>query len=289
MGITTYKTKMLGLVTLYKPNLQQAIDNISLYIDDIDRLIVWNNSPNDEDIKDCMMAGLSQSQTKIIWYGTGSNRCIAPAINAAWQYGQDNSYDMLLIMDQDSRWSDFPNYRKQIDDFWEKGNKWVFTPYFANSGVPNDKPVQFLRIFINSGTVIPIKILSHIGGADERMPLDALDHDLAIRIKKAGFRIVCLTSVELHHTIGQPTTSGILHLKTSNYNAWRTYSIARSHAINYRKHRDWLNFQEKKRIIKEYYVRRLLLILLNEDDKWNRIKMLIKGTYDGLTLPLDKQ
>ena len=39
-------------------------------------------------------------------------------------------------------------------------------------------------------------------------------------------------------------------------------------------------------IIKRYYLRRLVLIVLDEEDKWNRIKMLIKGTIEGLRTPI---
>ena len=197
---------------------------------------------------------------------------------------------MLLIMDQDSHWEDFAAYRHQVEAYWEQGNKWVFTPYFTGSNFPAaDPPIQFLRLFINSGTVIPVEVLTTVGGADESMPLDALDHDLAIRIQKKGYKIVCITTSTLHHTIGMPTFSSVLHLKTSNYSPQRTYSIARSHAINYRKHHDWMTFGEKKRIIKEYYLRRLVLIILNENDKWNKIKMMFKGIWDGLTYPLTKK
>lgn len=277
---------MLGLVTLYRPDVNLAVDNIRRYLPHLDALVIWDNSPLDMNIKEQVVSVLDDFLFKIVWQGTGENKCIAPAINYAWRYAQAQEYDFLLIMDQDSWWDDFSAYRKQIEHYWLSGSRWVFTPFFENSRVETDKPVQFLRLFINSGTVIPTEILTAIGGADERMPLDAVDHDLAVRIQKKGFQIACITSCTLRHNMGTPTYSAILHLKTSNYNSWRTYSIARSHAINLRKHADWFSLSEKKRIIKEYYLRRLVLIILSEDDKWNRIMMLIKGTIDGIRFPL---
>ncbi len=287
MKSIVYKTKMLGVVTLYMPSAKQAIDNIKRYLPDIETLIIWDNSPLEANIKMQVINALKEWSDKIVWIGNGKNLCISPAINYAWHFAQEQQYDFLLIMDQDSKWDNFADYRQHIEHFWTEGNKWVFTPYFVGTEIPSDGSVKFLRLFINSGTVIPIEILTTVGGADESMPLDALDHDLAIRIQKAGYKIACITSSTLHHTIGTPTISTTLHLKTSNYSSWRTYSIARCHAINFRKHSDWLTFNEKKRIIKEYYLRRFILIILNEEDKWNRIKMLIKGTIDGLKYPLE--
>jgi hypothetical protein len=49
--MTTYNTKMLGLVTLYNPNPQEASENIKRYIHDIDKLIIWDNSPIEANIK----------------------------------------------------------------------------------------------------------------------------------------------------------------------------------------------------------------------------------------------
>ena len=40
-----YKTKMLGLVTLYNPKLPNAVDNIMQYLPHLDLLIIWDNSP----------------------------------------------------------------------------------------------------------------------------------------------------------------------------------------------------------------------------------------------------
>ena len=283
-----YKYKMLGLVTLYNPDVEVASDNIKRYIHDLDSLIIWDNSPFEANLKQLLQASLESAWKKIIWIGNGENRCIAPAINHAWQYAKEHAFDFLLIMDQDSKWADFPNYRLQIEHFWTNGKKWVYTPFFEGvKELSQEQPVQFIRLFINSGTVIPIEILSAVGGADEAMPLDALDHDLAIRIQKAGYQVVCITSSTLYHTLGTPSKSESLHLMTNNYSAWRTYSIARSHIINYRKHRDWLTFADKKRIVNEYFLLRFIRIVLLETDKANKIKMLLKGIKEGLTYKLE--
>lgn len=274
---------LLGLVTLFHPNPKEAASNIQKYIGNLDKLIVWDNSPLEDHLKHQIMTLLAEESSKVVWYGTGDNLCIAPAINYAWHYAEEYGFDMLLIMDQDSRWDNFAGYRRQVEEYWREGRKWVFTPYFEGYKFSaEEKPVHQLRVFINSGTIIPTKILTTVGGADECLPLDAVDNDLAIRIQKVGFSVVCLTSFTLHHKLGTPSYTRLLHLKTPNYNAQRTYSIARGHMINLRKHHKWLTTDEIKYALKVFYWRRAILIILNEDDKWNRLKMLVKGTIDGL-------
>ena len=277
--------KFLGVVTLYNPNIQVATDNIKRYLKHLDKLIIWDNSPLENNVKEQVMAILADDADKIIWKGDGDNWLIAPAVNSANCYAEAQAYDMMLIMDQDSEWQNFADYKRMIEEHWRMGHEWVFTPYFAGQPKPAE-PVEDVRLFINSGTVIPVNIIKNVGAFDERMPLDAMDHDMAIRIQKGGYRIVRLSDAILIHTIGAPSFSKHLHLKTSNHNAQRTYSMARSHMICLRKHHDWLTFQEKWMIIKRYYLRRLVLIVLDEEDKWNRIKMLIKGTIEGLRTPI---
>lgn len=284
MEKTKYNTKMLGLVTLYKPTPEQTVVNIKQFIDDIDALIIWDNSPLDSNLKDYIFNSLENVSSKIIWHGTGNNLCIAPAINFSWHYAQEHKYNMLLIMDQDSKWADFANYRREIDTYWRERDKWVFTPYIK--GFDNweiTKSLHFRRVFINSGTVIPISILTAINGADEAFPLDALDHDLSYRILKANYQIVCITNCLLFHVIGNPRRSRILHMVTNDYGRERTYSKTKCHIMNYRKNRDIMTLNEKYTFFKRIFLSKFIRILLIENDKVGRLSMFFKGIRDGLS------
>lgn len=280
----TYQYKMLGVLTLFRPDVQVAADNIRRYAGHLDALVVWDNSPMELKVRDHLMSLIQDIDSKVIWSGDGENHMIAKPVNDAWKYARKHCYDFLLIMDQDSRWDNFATYRRKIEEYWKEGKKWAFTPYVVGCDLwPVVNTLEFRQLFINSGTVIPVEILTAIGGADEMFPLDALDHDMAIRIQQAGFQIACLTDCRLVHTIGEPYKSERLHLMTDNYNAFRTYSIARSHLLLYRKHRRILPVSEKRRIVKEYILLRFIRIVMLEPDKWNRLKGLFKGLWEGCT------
>lgn len=280
---------ILGVTTLYNPDIEKAANNILHYIEYIDALIIWDNTPLEKNVRQNICARLSEFAHKIIWHGTGKNECIAPAINYAWKYAKEKGYKMLLIMDQDSQWADFAFFRKKIEEYYSAGNKWVFVPYIAGNDtwvIFNE--IHFKRVFINSGTIIPIEILDAIDGADETFALDALDHDLAIRIQKAGYQIACITCCILYHTVGQPKRSRFLHIFTNDYGRERTYSIAKAHLIKYRKHKEWFTCYEKRKIFKEYYMWKFIRIILAEEDKIGRMKMLFKGIKDGMMFDLTK-
>lgn len=284
-----HKYKLLGLVTLFNPDAQDAAKNIKRYVYDLDELIIWDNSPLEKDLRSTILNELNDVKDKITWKGDGENRCIAQAINSAWHYAKENGLDFLLLMDQDSQWADFVSYRQEIEAHYSAGEIWVYTPYVTGFDFWTvEKTVQKRRLFINSGTVIPVTILDDIGGADEAFPLDALDTDLSYRVIKAGHQIACLTDCKLHHTIGHPVRKGPLHIFTNDYGRFRTYSITRSHIICYRKHRDIMTAYECRKFYKEIFWWKFVRLVLAEEDKIGRFKMFFKGIRDGVSYKIKK-
>ena len=278
------KVRMLGLVTLYNPDRNVAVGNIKHYIGDIDALMIWDNSKREAGLQEWMMPALEDDSSKVIWRGDGENHFIAAAINDAWRYAENQGYDLLLMMDQDSRWEDFTAYKEQVERCYLDNPRQLFCPYVpANNPFEITSDIQIVHEFINSGAVIPVSILHAIGGADERFPLDALDYDMGHRIQNAGYSIVCLTRHHLHHQLGRSRRMGPFNIYTSDYGPERTYSISKSFILYYRKHRKTLSSSEKRFVIKEHYIKKLYRIILAEPQKFSRIKQFIIGIYDGLT------
>lgn len=277
-----YKTKMLGIVTLYNPDPMEVVNNIKRYIDDVDTLIIWDNSPLEVMLKQQILDHLTEIH-RIIWHGDGKNHCIAPAINYAWHYAEENDFQSLLLMDQDSEWIDFSAYRKEVETLMEDSNPAVYTPYVNGTDqFAITSMIQTKRLFINSGAIIPTVILGAIGGIDEIcFPLDAIDHDMAYSISERGYKIICLTSHHLNHSLGEPQRMGLFHIFTPNYNSFRTYSMTRSHIICYRKHRKQMTKEDKDYLYREIIWRKFCRIILAEPEKMSRLIALIKGIING--------
>lgn len=267
--------RMLGVVTLYNPNKEEALCNIASYLPWLDALIIWDNSQ--------VSNAAWFVDGKVCYHWTGNNTCIAPAINYSLQLAKEKGYDSILIMDEDSQWEDFVSYRQDIERRMSDGEVNVFTPYVIGCDtfdIVGD--VQAKRLFINSGTVIPTRILSSIGGVDEKaFPLDALDHDIAMSVIENGFAAVCLTSHRLIHSLGHPKRLGPFKIFTPDYNGFRTYSMTRSHIICYRKHVGTMNSEERRYLWSEILFWKFVRIILAEGEKLNRMKMYIKGIIDG--------
>lgn len=280
-----YDKRMLGIVTLYYPDILTATDNIKKYAQSIDGLIIWDNSPLEVNVKKQMQPLLQSIWHKVVWHGTGENLYIAPAINYALHYALDKGFDTLLIMDQDSQWNDFSAYRKDIEGALAKGEMKVFTPYVKGCDTFEIKSeMQEKRLMINSGMVIPVRILAEIGEVDEEaFPLDALDHDISYLVKEHGYQTVCLTKHVLNHTLGQLQRMGFFNILTPNYNCQRTYSMTRSHIICYRKHKKILTNEDRHYLYWEILIMKFFRIVLAEPDKFKRMKAYVKGIFDGIS------
>lgn len=272
--------KMLGVVTLFNTEKEAALNNIDRYAPHIDRLIVWDNSS--ENHADWF------SSPHIDYHWTGQNTFIAPAINYAWHQASQNSFNSLLLMDDDSQWDDFAAYRQDVEQHLLEGQMMVYTPFVL--GTDTFPPTQLeheKRLFINSGTVIPIEILHAICGVDEQaFPLDALDHDIAFNIIEHGYKAVCLCRHQLRHALGNPQRMGPFRIFTPNYNHLRTYSMTRSHIICYRKHKALMTKEDKDYLFHEIIRRKFLRIILAEPDKARRLAAFFKGIISGYTYKL---
>ena len=272
--------KMLGVVTLYNPDKEQALNNINCYEPYIDKLIVWDNSA------ECHSKWFASDRT--IYHWTGKNTFIAPALNYALQHAKENAFDNVLIMDEDSKWNNFLGFRNTVEQMQREGKICIYTPYVVGCDVfAITDAIQEKRIFINSGTIIPVKILEELGGVDEKaFPLDAIDHDLAFSNIEKGHKTVCLTEYKLHHSLGKPKRLGLFRIFTPDYNSLRTYHMTRSHIICYRKHRALMTADDTDYLLKEILLRKLGRIILAEPDKLCRLISFIKGLVQGVCYKL---
>ena len=71
---------------------------------------------------------------------------------------------------------------------------------------------------ITSGSLINTSIFSEIGGYNEKLFIDEVDHEYCYRIKMLGYSVLQLENILLNHTLGRQhpvkTLSGEKKIKT---------------------------------------------------------------------------
>ena len=93
------KMRLLGIVITYYPNVEETKRNIMTYIEYVDKLIIWENTPLDD--RSEFKISMPEYENKILYMGEQENMFIEYPLNCAIKFGQENGFTLLLTMDQD--------------------------------------------------------------------------------------------------------------------------------------------------------------------------------------------
>lgn len=267
--------KLLGIVITYFPDMDVTSHNICSYLDEVDELIVWENTPLIE--REKYRINFPINSKKVTYMGVNDNVCIAHPLNKAIEYGLQNHFTHLLMMDQDSCFelNHFKRYKEII-----KKNKDICFIFGSNPNYlyqpPTDKPKR-VKTLITSSTVIDLKIISKIGFFREDYKIDCVDYEFCFRAAQLGFFSYMINSVLLHQEFGKLHKT-VLGYYTSNYPPFRLYYITKNNIKLRREYPGFIGNREMlSRILKPTFK-----ILLHEDNKIQKFKAIFRGVIDGL-------
>lgn len=274
----TKEIKLLGVVITYCPELENLCANINSYIDDLDKLIVWNNTPelSNEELKHNLENNGILSH-KITILGEGENRFIAYPLNRALDYGVQNSFTHLLTLDQDSQFDQ--GGLRLLKDY-------VIKYGFAISGVnPNNRyssDVEYheLLTVITSGTVYDINVLTSVGNFNEEYGIDSVDYEICFKFLYKGHKTFLFPKVNLNHVFGEPVKAFGL-FTASNHSPFRLYQICRNQIRLKNTYPDFFK-REFPNFYQNHILKRIVKIILSEKQKLKKISSIIKGVCDGL-------
>lgn len=276
MNINEKEKRILAIVVTYYPEKELLYCNISAFIDYVDKVLIWENTPRRDSESYRYI-----NDEKVEYCGDGVNS-ISHALNYAWHYAKDNGYDYLLTMDQDSVWVNFSDFL----------NKTIYNPNAPyglygptiDDGV-NDRSYDddfHCHDIITSGMLIPINLLNEIGGYGEFLKIDGVDFYLCYRAMELGYGVYTVKNCFLKQQFGNYGFAKFLNhsFTTYRYSATRLYEIYKSQIIMLRRFHTTEEFRRnfwKNRMIKWPFK-----ILFGEDDKVNKFKAIIKGIFAGL-------
>lgn len=269
--------KIIGVVTTYFPDFKKLQANISTYLEQLDYLFIWENTPKEKS----RVAAFFKGQEKIIIRTTGDNEGIAKDLNTITQWAIEHGYEYVLTMDQDSAFQpgDFPKYLDIVSQN-DQNNIGLWTPAYKNTG---SKSLLEKEITMTSGSIVKTSIIKVCGFFSEDLFIDLVDSEYCFRIRKNGYRIIQASPIVLKHQLGYKKVNkwGIV---TINYSALRTYYIVRNWFLVYRQYPEQLLAAcgPKRKFYTYTLLYRSVKIILFEDHKIDKLKALFLGIYHGL-------
>jgi rhamnosyltransferase len=272
--------KIAGVVVLYHPG-PDFVGAILRYLDDIDRLYVVDNSEQQFEEH----AAKLSSFPKVVFIANKDNLGIARALNIGAERAIQDGYDFLLTMDQDSEVT--PGMIRTMLGCLESGDSseiGMLSPvqvYTSYQKKPESRPCEEILTAMTSGTILNLKAYRAAGPFLDKLFIDYVDHEYCMRLRLRGFKVMRANNAVLMHKLGSVTEYRFFFKKYSlgNHPAFRRYYITRNKFYLYDHYKKL--FPDYFRPFFKYLVYEVLTILLYENDKLGKLRMIVKGYLDN--------
>ena len=269
------KVKIAGVVTLYNPT-DNDIANINTYLKDIDRLYIIDNTEGNDNKE-----RIPKSK-KIKYIFKNENLGVATAMNIGAEEAIKEGYNWLLTMDQDTTFK--PGVMDKLKEVIETKNMekyGIVTPWQETK--MNIKKVKdefdYPPTVMTSGNIIRLDVWKEVGGFKDWFFIDGVDLEYCLNIRKHGYDILRVNSVEIEHNLGN-----IVYRKykgeivpISNHSVMRRYYITRNNEYICDMYKEfdpnicWDLIKKKDTII---------AIFLFEKNKFRKLLSMIQGYRD---------
>ncbi len=275
--------RYLGGIVTYNPDLARLKDNISHVINQVDYVLVYDNSSDNIDEIKRLMEQFDSSRIEI--YPSDSNKGIASALKYIMDYAISNEYNWVLSLDQDSIVPDnlISVYEEYID-IPKIGGITCNIVNKASGDIETVSDVEYAEVdeCITSAFFMRVKAYMKTKGYDEWMFIDGVDHDICYALKDAGYRIIRTSKVELDHIIGEPKLIRWFGKEeyVFNHSPFRAYYLVRN-AIYLAK-----KYPDRFRLLRVIMLQIKIIIkgVMTSDQKLYKLNRFIKGFIDGIKI-----
>jgi len=263
--------KILAIVVTYYPEKELLEKNISAFIDHVDKVLIWENTPEQEKLNYRFI-----EHEKVEYHGDGINS-ISHGLNYGWQYAKKYGYDYLLTMDQDSVFENFYFYLQQtIFNLDAPQGIWGPNAYnFAYAGFRQNEKM------FTSGMLIKTVLLNELGGWNELFAIDCVDDELCLKAGRKGIRKYILGDAKLVHRLGNPNIVTFRGHKITlrNDSPSRLYSIYKSHVLMCRLYPEDKSYRAES---KSFWGKNVIYIVMFEKNRIQKLLAIFRGILSSM-------
>ena len=280
---------LAGCVVLYNPD-RSIIKNIASYLDFVNVLYVVDNSDNiDRDL----INDLCLLSSTVIHLPQNKNIGIASALNLSARLAINEKYNWLLTMDQDSYFhgTEFFKIRAGIG-LNDKAGLIAASYTLEYDRWQKEYSAEFNEIHfaITSGNVINLKAWAAVGGFEDKLFIDEVDHDYCLKLRKNGYKIFISREIVMGHQIGELYPNDLngraASKKRTLHRPVRYYYMSRNVLYLCRKY----FFTDFKFVLARFYylMKSLTKIILMYPDKLIYLRFFFAGIKDFALSKYDK-
>ena len=281
-----------AVIVSYHP-AEEIIENVKCLVDQVDEVVIIDNGSSLE-TKELFIKFESYNKVNVIYLK--ENLGIATALNIGVKKAQSNGHQWVATFDQDSHATSgmIETMLKSYEIYPQKEKVISLSPRYKdkNTGlirssqliVPPLETLPYTQALevITSGNLLKLTIFDSVGYFNEALFIDYVDIEFCLRCNIQGYKILEVKDAILIHSIGFPTHHKLLWktLTASHHSALRRYYFARNAIYTYKK----FAFKRPVWVIKNatILVKMMVLIVLFELDRNNKLAAIFRGIVDGL-------
>ncbi|CEQ10466.1 family 2 glycosyl transferase [[Clostridium] sordellii] len=281
---------IISAIVTYNPNLERLKKNIySISIQVQSLLIVDNGSENINEVE-ILISDLSKKigSCKFSIIRNEENIGIAAALNQSLYYAKNNGFNWVLTLDQDSI-CDKNMIKNMIKSYSISESKKIaiIAPNIVDENKKNeieymDSEIEHPTVVITSGSLTNTNIAIAIGGFEEKLFIDYVDHEFCLRLRSKSYDIIKVRNAVLFHELGNIKVHKVFGRErtTTNHSPIRRYYYFRNsiyvHKLYYKQYPNW----SKNDIMRE--IKTIIGIALFEENKLQKVSYIYKGLKDGI-------
>lgn len=257
----------------------------------VSEIVIVDNGSS-PDVLGGIQAAAAGSGAKLICLGT--NRGIAHALNVGLEHARRHDCPWLATFDQDSLARE-----NMLEEMLQVARH---SPYAERIGIItpvhvylplgfNLAPViceregpawRVLYTSMTSGNLLAVGAATAVGGFDDSLFLDYVDHELCLRLRRHGYHVLEASGVQLAHCLGNLSVHhlGRRVIGVTHHSAARRYYMSRNRCILWaryaRSEGPWV-WRDMQAFAKE-----LLRIVLYERHRGAKLRMIVRGAIDAM-------
>lgn len=264
--------KIFAVTVLYEPDPELLRRSLDSYADAVDTVWVWRNSPLPDSLETELLG-----YGNVVLAGSGENKGIAAALNAAARAASEGGFDTLLTMDQDSVWHGFREFLRITR--YDTAPAGYYVPSINEEAEYMFTPVDTA---FTSGMLIPLRVVDRVGGWCEDFFVDGIDNEFCLHALSLGIRAWKTGGGYLEHRLGTVAPKRFLGLRflTYNYSPERLYGIYRNNLIAIRRYPS-VSRRFRSQFLRTWGFRRPLRMLLGEKDLRAKFRSIYRGIRDA--------
>lgn len=271
--------KIYAGIVSYNPDIQRISENIFAIHKQVPEVIIFDNGSNNIN----HLKKLVNNFDNVHLLESSKNIGIAAALNSLMSWGLEHNYLWMLSLDQDSVCSN--EFVEKMKPYLSvESNLGIVAPVIVdrNVGIVGHNPTSnyaHVKTCITSGCFSNIEAWRVIDGYDESMFIDSVDFDFCYRIRKKGYGVIQVKNVQLLHELGNSKMRKFIFwsIDVASHSAFRKYYIAKNNVYYPYKNHLWFHFIRGN--LRNIWL--IMIVLLYESDKNNKIHAIIKGWKDA--------